>query len=77
MAKFQITVDDAGGAVSISIDNQHDLHSSPAGRVVDAMVNGAKLLGRIALPISSPMPGCDCEVCKATRELLQTKPTIH
>lgn len=77
MAKFQITVDDTSGSVSISIDNNNDLHSSAAGRVVDAMVNGAKLLGRIALPICSPVHGCDCEVCAATRELLQTKPTIH
>lgn len=77
MAKIQITVDDSEGAISISIDNQSDLHSTPAGRVVDAMMNGVKLLGRIALPINAAMPGCDCEVCKATRELLQTKPTIH
>jgi hypothetical protein len=77
MAKFNITVDDTTGSVSISIDNKHDLHSSAAGRVVDAMLKGVKLLDRIALPITSATPGCDCEVCQATRELYQTKPTIH
>ncbi|WP_095157162.1 hypothetical protein [Pseudomonas sp. Irchel 3E13] len=77
MAKFQITVDDNGDTVSISIDNQSELHSSPAGRVVDAMMNGARLLGRIPVPINAAMPGCDCDICKATRELYQTKPTIH
>lgn len=77
MAKIQITVDDSNGSVSISIDNQSELHSSAAGRVAEAMVNGVRLLGRIAVPICSPVRGCDCEVCQATRELLQTKPTIH
>lgn len=77
MAKFNITVDDTSGVVSISIDNQCNLHSSPAGRVVDAMISGARLLDRIALPVNSATPGCKCEVCEATRELYQTQPTIH
>ena len=77
MAKFQITVDDNEGTVSISIDNQGELHSSAAGRVVDAMMNGARLLGRIPVPINSAMPGCNCDICQATRELYETKPTIH
>lgn len=77
MAKFQITVEDNETGVSISVDNQAELHGTAAGRVVGAMMQGAKLVGRIPLPVASAEAGCDCDTCEAYRELLQTKPTIH
>ncbi|WP_323114309.1 hypothetical protein [Pseudomonas guariconensis] len=77
MAKFQITVEDNEHGVRISVDNSTELHGSAAGRVVGAMMQGATLLGRIPLPVVSATPGCNCEVCEAYRELLQTKPTVH
>ncbi len=77
MAKFQITVEDNEHGVSISLDNSTELHCSAAGRVVGAMMQGATLLGRIPLPVVADKPGCDCDVCEAYRELLQSKPTLH
>ncbi len=77
MAKFQITVEDNETGVSISVDNHAEMHGSAAGRVVGALMKGAKLLDRIPMPIVSATPGCDCEVCQAYRELLLFKPTIH
>ncbi len=77
MAKFQITVEDNEAGVRVEVDNTADLHSTAAGRVVGAMMQGAKLVGRIPLPVASAEAGCDCDACEAYRELLQTKPTIH
>lgn len=77
MAKFKIIVEDNDSGVSISLDNHEQLHGSAAGHVVGAMINGAKLLDRIPLPMVSATPGCTCEVCQAYRELLQFKPTLH
>ncbi|MGC9741869.1 hypothetical protein OGV25_16200 [Pseudomonas sp. P1B16] len=77
MAKIQITVEDNETGVSISVDNHAELHGTAAGRVVGAMMQGAKLVGRIPLPVASAEAGCDCDACEAYRELLQTKPTIH
>lgn len=77
MAKFQITVEDNETGVSISVDNQAEIHGTAAGRVAGAMMQSAKLIARIALPVSGPTPDCRCEACEAYRELLQTNPTIH
>lgn len=77
MAKFQITVEDNESGVSISVDNQAEMHGTAAGRVVGTMMESARLVGRIALPVGAATPGCNCDVCQAYRELLQTAPTIH
>ncbi|OAN31124.1 hypothetical protein [Pseudomonas oryzihabitans] len=79
MTKFTITVEDTQdpNGVQISLDNKSQLHDSAAGRVALSMLRGATLIGRIPLPITAGTPGCNCEVCQATRELLETQPTIH
>ena len=77
MPKFTLTVEDTPGGVTVACDNKSLMHESPAGRVAKSLMNNIRLLERIPLPITASLHGCDCEVCQATRELLETRPTIH
>lgn len=79
MTKFTITIEDTQepNGVQVSLDNQSQLHNSAAGRVALSLMRGASLISRIPLPVTAGTPGCNCEVCQATRELLEIRPTIH
>ena len=77
MAKYQITVEDNEAGVSISVDTPAGERCTAASRVVGAMMQSATLIDRIAMPVSGATTRCQCEVCKAYRELMQTNPTIH
>ena len=78
MSKFQIVVEDSADGVSISVDNQAQIHGSQAGRVATALVQTARLIARLPLETSERhLGGCDCDVCMAMREKLILKPTIH
>jgi hypothetical protein len=78
MSKFQIVVEDSSEGVSISVDNQAQIHGSQAGRVATALVQTARLIARLPLEMSDRhFGGCDCDVCMAMREKLILKPTLH
>lgn len=77
MPKFTLTVEDTPNGVMVVCDNKSRMHDSAAGRVAQSIMNNVRLLERIPLPVTAGRPGCDCEVCQATRELLETNPTIH
>ncbi|PMY49130.1 MULTISPECIES: hypothetical protein [Pseudomonas] len=78
MSKFQIVVEDSSEGVSISVDNQAQIHHSKAGRVATAMVQTARLVARLPLETSERhLGGCDCDICMAMREKLILNPTLH
>lgn len=77
MTKFTLTVEDTPTGVVVACDNKSRMHESAAGRVAQSLMRGASLISRIPLPVTAGTPGCNCEVCQATRELLETRPTIH
>lgn len=78
MSKFQIVVEDSTDGVSISVDNQAQIHDSKAGRVATAMVQSARLIARLPLETAERhLGGCDCDICMAMREKLILKPTLH
>lgn len=75
MAKYQITVEDSEAGVSISVDNQPS--GTEASRVVGTMVDCARLLARIELPVGFVEDAYSLESLVAYREKMHTKPTIH
>ncbi|WP_426111272.1 hypothetical protein [Pseudomonas sp. DSP3-2-2] len=76
MAKFQITVEDNGDGVSISVDN-HQTNSTKAGFVAAAMIQSVRLIARIPFEGAANHFGCTCEICQAMREKIALNPTIH
>lgn len=90
MAKYIFTVEDTDSGVSVSIEGQEvqSVLSTKAGVVARGMVQQAKTIGRIEVPVAFTaftafLNDCDCEaaspceVCQAVREMHITKPTIH
>lgn len=77
MSKFVLTVEDTPTGVIVVCDNEPLMHESAAGRVAHSMMINARLLDRIPLPVTAAHPGCDCEVCRAYNELMETNPTRH
>lgn len=87
MAKYIFTVEDTDSGVSVSIEGQEvqSVLSTKAGVVARGMVQQAKTIGRIEVPVAFTAflkdcdcdAACPCEVCQAVREMHLTKPTIH
>lgn len=87
MAKYIFTVEDTDSGVSVCIEGQgiQSVPSTKAGVVARGMVQQAKLVGRIDVPIAFAAflnncdcdASCPCEVCEAVREKHITKPTLH
>ena len=87
MAKYIFTVEDTDSGVSVSIEGKEvqSVLSTKAGVVARGMVQQAKTIGRIEVPVAFTAflndcdcnAACPCEVCQAVREMHLTKPTIH
>ena len=74
MAEYTITIKDEESGVSIAMQGPSAIES-PAEGLAHSLVGVApKILAKISEIVASK---CDCERCQATRELNQSKPTLH
>lgn len=74
MAEYTITIRDEEAGVSVGIKGPAGV-DSPASGLAQSLVGVApRLLAKIAEIATSK---CDCDQCKAARELKDTQPTLH